>query len=73
MGSWFSKNEQIESELNIENNMTQITGSVSLEDKEVLMMLFIICLIKIFEFGYMIIKMHRKQLKKEILKNHAST
>lgn len=66
MGSWFSKNEAIESETIIENDVTQISGSVSLQDKEILMMLSIICLIKAIEFFYMIYKIYHRQLRKKI-------
>lgn len=70
MGHWFSKNTEVETETTFENNVTQIAGNVSLGDKEIIMMLLIICLIKVFEFSYMIYKLHRRNLKRGIIKNH---
>jgi hypothetical protein len=66
MGSWFSKNEEVD----VENNVTQIVASVSLdEQKEIFILLAIICVIKIIEFLYMIWKAYHKQLKKKITTN----
>lgn len=62
MGSWFSKNEEVE----VENNIVQITGDVSLAEKELFVMITIICAVKVMEFLYMAFKVHHKHTKKRI-------
>lgn len=62
MGNWFSKNEEVE----VENNLVQITGDVSLAEKELFLMITIICVIKIVEFLYMAFKVHHKHTKRRI-------
>lgn len=65
MGNWFSKNEQVE----VENNVVQVSGSVSLEEKELFILVAIICVIKLLEFIYMAYKIHHKKLKKNFIQN----
>jgi hypothetical protein len=66
MGSWFSKNEEVD----VENNITQeVTPD---EDDRVVFILTIICIIKFIELFYMIWKSYHNQLKKKIRNNLAN-
>jgi hypothetical protein len=66
MGGDSSKNEKVNSDTIIENEVTQINGSVSLEDKEIMIILLIICFVKVIEFIYMIYKIYHRKLKRKI-------
>lgn len=70
MGTWFSSEhgEKItENTGEVQNNIT-INDPVTIQNQEIIIMLFVICAIKTMEFVYFIYRMQFKCIRKRIQK-----
>lgn len=68
MGSWFSKNEEIhktvESTGQVNNNVI-VEDSVTIHNTEIIILLYVIAIVKVFEFVVYLYSTHTKRMKRK--------